>query len=121
MITNVKLVNICVKDQTKALDFYTKTLGFEVLDDQPFGPDMRWLELAPKGGQTRVTLFTAPGQEDRIGSFTGISFQCDDVRATYNDLSKKGVEFTQEPTEQPGGLMAVFKDLDGNEFVLSKD
>lgn len=121
MIKNVKLVGICVKDQQKALDFYTEKLGFEVLDDQPYGPEMRWLELAPPGAQTRVSLFTPDGLEDRIGTFTGISFQCDDVRATAEELRKKGVQFTQEPTDGPGGCMAIFVDQDGNSFVLSTE
>jgi len=121
MITNVKLVTIWVSDQQRALSFYTDKLGFQVLDDQPFGPDKRWLELAPPGAQTRVTLFTPEEQESRVGSYSGISFQCDDVQSTYEALAGKGVRFTQEPTEQPGGLMAIFEDPDGNMFVLGKD
>ena len=119
MITKVKLMGICVKDQEKALDFYTNKLGFEVLSNEPMGEKMRWIEVAPPGAETRLSLFTPPGLEDRIGTFSQIVFHCDDIRKTYEELRARGVEFTQEPKEQPGGVMAQFVDLDGNKFVLS--
>ena len=63
-------------------------------------------------------LWTPPGFEDRIGTFSHIVFKCADLQATYEELRARGVEFTQEPTDQPGGAMAQFKDPDGNIFVL---
>jgi predicted enzyme related to lactoylglutathione lyase len=120
MITNVKLMGVCVSDQQRALDFYVNKLGFEVLTNEPMGPDMSWIEVAPPGSMTRLALFTPPGLEDRIGSFSQIVFQCDDIQATYEELSQRGVTFTQPPQDQPGGggVMATFVDPDGNAFVL---
>jgi lactoylglutathione lyase len=45
-------------------------------------------------------------------------FECDDIQATYEELRGRGVEFTEEPSEQPWGMWAQFKDVDGNEFGL---
>jgi predicted enzyme related to lactoylglutathione lyase len=118
MITNVKLIGVCVRDQDKALDFYTDKLGFEVISDEPMGPDARWIEVAPPGAQTHLALSTPRGLEERIGTFSQIVFKCTDIQATYEELRKRGVNFTQEPTEQPGGTMALFTDPDGNTFVL---
>lgn len=118
MITSVKLMGVCVSDQARALDFYTNKLGFEVVTDEPMGPDARWLEVAPPGGAVRLALYTPPGLEDRIGSFSQIVFQCDDIQSTYRELTQRGVTFTQPPTDQPGGVMATFVDPDGNVFVL---
>jgi predicted enzyme related to lactoylglutathione lyase len=120
MIKAVKFVSIPVKDQNRALDFYTASLGFAILTDQPMGPgQQRWIELKVPGAETRVVLFTPDGHEDRIGTFQGVTFMADDVAKTHAELSARGVEFAQPPTTQPWGTFAVFKDIDGNQFVLS--
>jgi predicted enzyme related to lactoylglutathione lyase len=118
MIKAVKFVSIPVKDQNKSLDFYTKKLGFQILTDQPFG-NQRWIELSIPGADTGVVLFTPPGQEDRIGSFANISFVCDDIQKTYEELRARGVEFQQPPKKESWGTSAIFKDVDGNTFVMS--
>ncbi|NKB99864.1 MAG: glyoxalase [Pseudomonadales bacterium] len=56
---------------------------------------------------------------DKIGRLTGIGFIVDDIDQTYNELLAKGVEFEMPPTAQPwGGVLALFKDPDGNVFYL---
>jgi predicted enzyme related to lactoylglutathione lyase len=119
-ITKASTVGIYVSDQERALDFYTNALGFEKLVDEPMGPDTeaRWIEVAPAGAETHLVLFTPPGQEDRIGTFSNVVLACDDIRSTHEELRGRGVEFTREPSEQPWGLWAEFKDVDGNEFGL---
>jgi len=119
MIKSVKFVSIPVRDQNKALEFYTKKLGFQIMTDQPFGGGQRWIELRIPGAETEVVLFTPPGQEDRIGSFSGISFVTDGVEKTFDELSARGVEFLQPPKKESWGTSAIFKDPDGNQFVLS--
>lgn len=118
MITSVKLVGVCVKDQQRALDFYTKTLGFELLTDVPFGPNARWIEVRPPMAETHLALWTPPGLENRIGTFSQVVFRADDIHATHQELVKKGVKFNDPPREQPGGVMGTFLDADGNVFVL---
>jgi predicted enzyme related to lactoylglutathione lyase len=117
MITKLKFTSIPTRDQDLALKFWTEQMGFEVMTDQPLGAQ-RWIELRIRGAETGVVLFTQDGHEDRIGTFFNGSFACDDVQATYRQLKQRGVEFTQEPQKQPWGEYAVFKDPDGNQFVL---
>jgi catechol 2,3-dioxygenase-like lactoylglutathione lyase family enzyme len=119
VIKAVKFVSVPVSDQQRALDFYTAVLGFRVITDQPFDDHQRWIELGVGRSSTGISLFTAEGQEDRIGTFTGISFVADDVIATCRELAAKGVTFVKEPTEADWGTAAVFADPDGNQFVLS--
>ena len=119
MITHLKFVGIPTRDQARALEFYTRQLGFEVSTDQPFNDKQRWIELRIANSQTRVVLFTPDGHEDRIGTFFNGSFACDDVQATYRQLSARGVEFVKPPEKQPWGEFAIFKDPDGNQFVMS--
>jgi predicted enzyme related to lactoylglutathione lyase len=118
MITRVKFLGICVGDQERALRFYTEKLGFELKTDQSMGAQ-RWIELTIPGAETGVVLFTPQGQENRIGTFVNTSLACDDVDATYEELRSRGVEFTTPPTQQFWGKFAIFKDPDGNTFVLS--
>ena len=119
MITQLKFVSIPTRDQARALKFYTEQLGFQVSTDQPFDGTQRWIELRVANSATRVVLFTPPGHEERIGTFFNGSFACDDVKATYRQLSARGVEFVAPPEKQPWGEFAIFKDPDGNQFVLS--
>jgi len=82
------------------------------------GPNARWIEVAPKGAQTTFALYTPPGMESRIGGFTGICLNSNDLSKTYNDLSAKGVKFTKTPQKESWGAQAQFSDPDGNEFLI---
>ena len=118
MISHVAKVGVCVRDQQKALEFFTKQLGFELTNDVPMGKNARWIEVRPKGAETGLALWTPPGLENRIGTFSCIVFQSKDVQGTYEQMVAKGIKFTQPPTAQAGGLMGIFVDDDGNSFVL---
>lgn len=119
MIRKIKFLGMPVRDQDRALDFYVNTLGFVLVTDQPMGPGKRWIEVRPPKGDTGVALFTPDGQEDRIGTFAGTSWECDDVEKTYEELKPKGVEFTGKPEKQPWGTYVIMKDSEGNQIVLS--
>jgi predicted enzyme related to lactoylglutathione lyase len=119
MVRGIKFVGIPVRDQDVALKFYTEVMGMKVTTDQPFTPKQRWIELMIPGADTGVALFTPEGHENRIGEFHSISFWCDDVFATAEAMKKKGAVFIKEPTTEQWGSVAVFKDADGNQFVLS--
>ncbi|HEU5219340.1 MAG TPA: VOC family protein [Gemmatimonadales bacterium] len=118
MIKALKFVGVPVSDQDKALEFYTTKLGFRVITDQPMGPGQRWIEIGLRKGGTGIALFTPKGQEDRIGTFTGISFVADDVKGTWKELTANGVKFIREPEVQEWGTSSIFADQDGNQFVL---
>ena len=119
MIKAMKFVGVPVSDQDRALEFYTRKLGFRIITDQPMGPGQRWIEIGVgRNGSSGLALFTPPGHENRIGTFTGISFVADDVKATWKELTAKGVKFVQEPKEADWGTSAIFADPDGNQFVL---
>ena len=118
MIRGIKFASVPVRNQDVALKFYTEKLGFRVLTDQPMGPQKRWIELEISGAQSKLVLFTPEGHEDRIGTFQTITFWTDDVEGTAKTLKAKGVEFASDPKKEPWGTFAIFKDQDGNQFVL---
>ena len=70
------------------------------------------------GAKTRLVLFTPPGQKDRIGTFSNVVLSYDDIQSTNEELRGRGVEFTRALSEQPWGLWAEVKDVDGNKFDL---
>ena len=118
MIKMVKFATVAVSDQDRSLKFFTECLGFRIDTDQPYDDQQRWIELRIPGAETRIVLFTSPEYEDRIGGFTNITFACDDVERTYAELVGRGVKFVQSPTKADWGASAIFKDPDGNQFVL---
>jgi len=119
MIRGIKLASIPVRNQDKSLKFYTEKLGFKVHTDQPFNDKQRWIELMIPGADSMLALFTPEGHESRIGGFQPMTFWCDDVFATAKVMKSKGVEFAKDPQAEIWGTFAIFKDIDGNQFVLS--
>jgi uncharacterized glyoxalase superfamily protein PhnB len=126
VITNARFVSLSIRDQQKALEFFRDLLGFEVLVDQPMGEEQggpRWIEVCPPDGQTHVVLFAPDEQQDRVGGFSNVWFDCDDLDRTYQELSARGVEFPVPPSVadwDPSSRWAQFKDPDGNLYGLSQ-
>jgi lactoylglutathione lyase len=123
MIEKVRSAGIYVGDQDRAKAFWTETVGFELVQDTPMGDapgSPRWLEVQAPGGGPGLVLFTPEGQEERVGTFSNMMFDCDDVQRTYEELSAKGVEFVDEPREEFWGWWASFRDPDGNTYGLGQ-
>jgi catechol 2,3-dioxygenase-like lactoylglutathione lyase family enzyme len=118
MIEGVQVVSVPVSDQDRARSFYIDTLGFELRTEDTFGEGMRWIEVAPHGSTTSLTLVTW-FEAMPPGSLQGLVFSVDNVHSTYDQLLAKGVSFDFPPREMPGGLQAVFRDPDGNGFVIA--
>lgn len=89
MIRGVKFASIPVKDQDKAVAFYTQKLGFRIVTDQPFNEEQRWIELGIPGAETRVVLFKFDNSL-QPGMQMNITFWTDDVEGTVRDLKAKG-------------------------------
>jgi len=126
MLTRIGTITVQVTDQDKALEFYVKKLGFEKRADQPMGPNQRWIEVAPKGAESRILLYKAtpdaPGADsykaakDKIGKSTGMVMETDDIIKTFAQLKAKGVNIIDEPKKQPYGWWGVFADQDANTY-----
>ena len=121
MITRIQSVTIYVSDQDRAKEFYTQKLGFTERMDAPMGPDNRWIELAPGNGETSLVLMkpveAMPGYNlarSMVGTWVSFIFAVDDINATYEELTARGVEFQDTPSHQEWGWWASIKDPDGN-------
>ena len=125
-------VNVWVHDQDEALAFYTQKLGMELRDDITL-PEMggfRWLTVGPVGQpDVALVLMTVPGPpvvdaetSDQLkalvakGAAGGLFFVTDDIDSEFQELKSRGVEFVQEPMEQPYGVDAGFRDISGNQM-----
>jgi catechol 2,3-dioxygenase-like lactoylglutathione lyase family enzyme len=116
VITQVQLFSVPVRDQDRARDFYVDVLGFEVIREAAMGPEQRWAQLAPKGGQTSITLVTwFPSMP--AGSVKGTVLETDDLDGDVAALRAKGVPIGGIH-EQPWGRFVTFDDPDGNGIVL---
>ena len=133
MLNQLANVQVWVNDQDEALAFYTDKLGFEVREDVtvPELGNFRWLSVGVPGQDVAIVLMAVPGapvfdDETRQqildllakGASGGLFFTTEDCRASYEELAAQGVEFTQEPTEQPYGIDAGFRDPSGNQFRM---
>ena len=119
-------IALVVKDYDEAIDFYTKKLNFELIEDtyQP-EQDKRWVVVAPpnsKGTTILLARASKPRQEAFIGDQAGgrvfLFLNSDDFWRDYKDMTSKGIEFIREPKKADYGTVAVFKDLYGNLWDL---
>lgn len=121
MKVRVSKVSIPVRDQDRALKFYTEVLGFQLVRDTPYGEGARWLEVRAQAQDVHVVLTAPMSGAAQPGMFQSVLFTSDDVVATYEALKSKGVEFPMAPRKEFWGTSAVFKDLDGNTFSLASE
>ena len=135
MLKQLTTVQVWVHDQDEALAFYTEKLGFELREDVtvPELGNFRWLTVGVPGQEVAIVLMAVPGPpvfdeetRDQIkalvakGAATGLFFSTDDIDATYGELTRRGVEFQQEPTQQPYGIDAGFRDPSGNQMRVAQ-
>jgi predicted enzyme related to lactoylglutathione lyase len=131
MLNSINISHVFVLDQDEALDFYVGKLGLEVSNDIDLG-FMRWLTVRIPGDPGREILLEkpAPPSMDEAAAeqirelvtkgatgFT-VGFTTSDCRKTYETLLARGVEFTQEPTEQSYGIDIGLRDTFGNHIRI---
>jgi predicted enzyme related to lactoylglutathione lyase len=116
----ISVVSVLVNDVDRAVDFYCNKLGWEKTMDVPMDENNRWVTVAPSNERTSFTL-TKGGpmwSPDRVGGFSGVIVEVDDVFATHDQLQKRGVEFAEAPRMEPWGGFAMFTDSEGNTHGL---
>ena len=126
MKQSIAHIALVVRDYDEAIDFYTKTLNFELIEDtyQP-EQDKRWVVVSPpntNGATLLLARASTPEQEQSIGNQTGgrvfLFLDTDDFWRDYNAMTAKGVKFIREPREEEYGTVSVFEDLYGNLWDL---
>lgn len=118
-------VAILVRDYDEAIAYYTKLLGFTLLEDSPRGPGKRWVVVAPPGSREAALLLAraaTDAQRAAIGNQTGgrvfLFLHTDDFARDYAAYRERGVRFVEEPRDEEYGRVVVFEDLYGNKWDL---
>lgn len=125
----LKVIGIPVQDQEKALQFYTKKLGFIKKHDVPLGENNRWLTVVSKEEPDGVEVLLEPSPNHFEPSKTyqkalfeaGIpytQFNVDDVQEEYERLIQLDVEFSMKLTEMGNVKIAILDDTCGNKIQL---
>ena len=116
---------LVVKDYDEAIDYYTKKLNFELIEDTKQSEEKRWVLVKPKGSsETAILLAKAVNEEQKsqVGNQTGgrvfLFLYTDNFWRDYNQMQEKGIKFIKEPKEESYGTVAVFEDLYGNLWDL---
>jgi catechol 2,3-dioxygenase-like lactoylglutathione lyase family enzyme len=117
-LTHLQLLSVPVADQDRARDFYTGTLGLELISDVTMGPAQRWVQVGIPGAQTSLTLVTWFDSMP-AGSLRGLVIETDDLDADVKALAARGLA-TSDPQEAPWGRFVTFEDLDGNGLILQQ-
>ena len=121
MLEKVVYVTVFIKDQDKALAFYTDVLGFEKRAENPTPGGPRFLTVGIKGQDFELVLWPGtPGQGQPFQgrSTAAYTLETKDCRKTYEVLKSRGVKFETDVLEYPWGYVAVFQDPDGNRLQL---
>lgn len=125
MNQHIGLVALVVEDYNEAIEFYTRKLGFRLVEDTPRGPDKRWVVVAPPGSSEAHLLLARaanPRQRASIGNQTGgrvfLFLETDDFYRDYRAMLANGVTFCETPRNESYGTVAVFEDLYGNRWDL---
>ena len=128
----IKVVSIPVRDQQKALAFYTDVLGFVKKTDIPLGGGNRWLTVVSQYEQNSPELVIEPAPlhfepskvyQDALmkAGIPYTQFYVDNIQEEFERLTKSGVEFSMDPTEMGTVIVAVFNDTCGNNIQLVQE
>ena len=116
---------LVVKDYDEAIQFYTGTLGFTLIEDTQLSETKRWVIVAPAGSNGCRLLLAKAGNETQasyIGNQTGgrvfLFLHTDDHKRDYENLIKQKVKIIREPAIEKWGTVAVFEDMYGNLWDL---
>lgn len=122
------LVSVIVRDYDEAIEFFVDVLGCVVEEDSPSldgdGQPKRWVVVRPSGSGAGILLAQARGEEQgalvgrQFAGRVGLFLRVDDFYAAYQHMTDRGVEFLTTPRTEPYGVVAVFKDLYGNQWDL---
>ena len=120
-ITGVGTVMVTVRDQDRAIEFYTEKLGFELRGDTPYGEGERWFEFAPPRAATTVAL--VPEREGApAGRHANLGLTTEDVDADHSHLKEQGVDVDDVMRMgDPVPPMFFMRDQDGNQIFVVEE
>ncbi len=127
-MAHLEFVALMVRDYDSAIRFFVDLLQFDLIEDVPSltndGRPKRWVVVRPPNAMTGILLARADGPQQaaavgqQVAGRVGFFLHVDDFAATHARLAAAGVEFLTTPRVEPYGMVAVFRDLEGNRWDL---
>jgi len=117
-------IALVVKDYDEAIDFYTKKLHFDLIEDTQLSETKRWVVVRPKGSDCCLLLAKAANEEQssRVGNQTGgrvfLFLYTDNFERDHRNLLEQKIEIVRGPVTEEYGTVLVFKDLYENLWDL---
>lgn len=118
-------IALVVDDYDKAIEFYTKKLHFNLIEDTTLSPDKRWVLIAPTGATECCLLLAKASNETQkasIGNQSGgrvfLFLFTDNFQRDYQNLLQQSIKIIREPKKEAHGTVVVFEDLYGNLWDL---
>jgi catechol 2,3-dioxygenase-like lactoylglutathione lyase family enzyme len=125
MSQRIAHITLVVDDYDQAIEFYTRKLDFELLEDTRLNENKRWVLVSPKNSNGPALLLAKAANEEqksRIGNQTGgrvfLLLFTDDFASDYQKLLDNKITITRPPIDEPYGTVLVFSDLYGNLWDL---
>lgn len=125
MKQSIGQIALVVADYDEAIEFYTKKLHFELLEDTVMSETKRWVVVSPKGNTGCNLLLAKAASEEqasRVGNQTGgrvfLFMYTDDINRDHQNLLQQDIRIVREPHEESWGKVLVFADLYGNLWDL---
>ena len=118
-ITAVQLLSVPVTDQDRPRDFYVGVLGFDLIRDAEMQPGLRWVQVAPSGAQTSLTLVTW-FESMPAGTLRGLVLETDDLEGDLSAYTARGALIADGIQNQPWGRYFTLTDPDGNGLVVQE-
>lgn len=118
-IVSFEIVSVPVADQQRSKRFYRDTLGFDLVREEPMpmgSPGGKWIQLSPKNCATTIALVTW-FDTMRPGGLQGVMLNVTDIDKDHAELAARGLELTAIQ-QAPWGRFSMFKDPDGNGWIL---
>lgn len=114
-------IALLVKDYDEAILFYTKKLSFVLKEDTALSDTKRWVVISPPGSEGCDILLAKANNETQmraVGNQSGgrvfLFLYTDNFYRDYNNMVKNNIEIVRPPTQEPHGMVCVFRDLYGN-------
>ena len=125
MNQSIACVALVVRDYDEAIEFYTRSPRFQVVEDEDRGGGRRWVVLAPPGPPgCRLLLAKAKDEAElasvgrQAGGRVFLFLNTDDFDGDCREMTARGVKFNERPRHEAYGTVAVFEDLYGNKWDL---
>jgi catechol 2,3-dioxygenase-like lactoylglutathione lyase family enzyme len=122
---SIASLTLLVREYDEAIAFFTDALGFALAEDTPLGGGKRWVRVAPaesSGASLVLAKAVTPEQLDHVGNQTGgrvfLFLETSDFWHDYHRMHSRGIQFTEQPRQEPYGWVVVFLDIYGNKWDL---